>query len=278
MHGPGLAESLRRVDGIALQTPIDHEGTVSALTDGAQILITYRWDDRFITDDLQWIQTLSAGLDHFPLEALEARDIRLSSARGAHAPAVAEHAVALLIALVRGIGPAMRDVAERRWEMRPAFELSGRTLGVLGLGSIGEAIAVRAVGLGMKVIGTKLTPDTYQGVADRVYGPDETLEVCQRADAIVICVPHSAATTGLIGATELEALNDGWLVNIGRGSAVDETALVSALANGSLRGAGLDVFEVEPLPLDSVIGSPTGLYSYSSRISVPIGDWANGRH
>ena len=143
MHGPGLAESLRQVDGIALQTPNHHEGTVSALTDGAQILITYRWDDRFITDDLQWIQTLSAGLDHFPLGALEARDIHLSSARGAHAPAVAEHAVALLMALVRGIGPAMRDVAEKRWKMRPAFELSGRTLGVLGLGSIGEAIAVQ---------------------------------------------------------------------------------------------------------------------------------------
>lgn len=270
-HGSGFAEALRRVEGIVLETPNDHDGIVAALDAGAEILITYVWDDRFITGGLRWVQALSAGLEQLPLDALKKRDIRLSSARGAHAPAVAEHAIALLLALVRGLGPSMRDISERSWTVRPAFEVSRRTVGILGLGAIGEEIAIRAQGLGMRVIGTKSTPETYNGVADRVFGPNETLEVCRQADTLIIALPHSSSTTGLVGKRELAALEGGWLVNVGRGSVVDEDALVAALSDGILRGAGLDVFEIEPLPVNSP------LWELPTVIITPHSAWSSDR-
>ena len=271
VHGPGTIEALRRIDGIAVEAPEEDGGVAAALEAGAEILITFVWDDRFLTGGLRWVQAVSAGIEQFPLEAFRARDIRLSSARGAHAPAVAEHAIALLLAAVRGLGPAMHDQADRRWSSPPAFEVQGRTLGILGLGSIGEEIARRAVGLGMRVIGTKRRPESYDGVAERAFGPESTLEVCQAADAVVVALPQSDETTGLIGPTELEALRDGWLVNVGRGSVVDEDALVEALMNGTLRGAGLDVFDVEPLPAESPLwGIPTV-------VMTPHSAWSSDR-
>ena len=271
VHGPGTVQSLRGIDGIQLETPPDHDGIVDALETGVQILITYVWNDRFLTGGLRWVQALSAGLEQFPLESFRARQIRLSSARGAHAPAVAEHAIALLLALIRSLGPSMRDIPDRGWSVRPAFELAGRTLGILGLGAIGEEIVRRAVGLGMRVIGTKSHPQSYEGMADRAFGPEETLEVCRKADAVIVALPHSAETVGLIGRPELAALQDGWLVNIGRGSAVDEEALIEALTNGTLRGAGLDVFEVEPLPATSP------LWDIPTVVLTPHSAWSSDR-
>lgn len=271
VHGPGMIEALQRIDGLHVESPANDDGVVAALQDGAEILITFHWTDRFLTPGLRWVQAVSAGMDQIPLEALRARNVRLSSARGAHAPAVAEHAISLLLAVVRGLGPSMRDVADRRWSLRPAFEVGGRTLGILGLGSIGEEVARRAVGLGMRVIGTKRQPEMYSGVAERVFGSDETLSVFRESDAVVIALPHLAETTKLVGPAELEALRGGWLVNVGRGSVVDEEALIDALRDETLRGAGLDVFEVEPLPP----ASP--LWDIPNLVMTPHSAWSSDR-
>jgi len=271
VHGPGTIEALRRIDGIRVEAPEDSDGVVAALEAGAEILITFVWEDRFLAGGLRWVQAVSAGMDQFPLEAFRARDVRLSSARGAHAPAVAEHAIALLLAVVRGLGPPMHDIPDRRWSVQPAFEVEGRTLGILGLGAIGEEIARRAVGLGMRVIGTKRRPELYVGVAERALGPERTIDVCQQADAVVVALPHSAETIGLVGRSELAALRDGWLVNVGRGPVVDETALIDALTDGTLRGAGLDVFEVEPLPATSP------LWDIPTVVMTPHSAWSSDR-
>jgi phosphoglycerate dehydrogenase-like enzyme len=234
--------------------------------------VTYRWEDRFLAGPLRWVQAISAGLEQFPIDAFRARDLRLTSAGGAHAPAVAEHAVALLLTLVRRIGEAMRDVPERGWvPYRSAYEVSGRTLGVLGLGTIGEEVARRAAGLGMRVIGSKRRPDRYDGVAEWVVSPEGTLEVCREAHAVVVALPHAEDTVGLVGREELAALRGGWLVNVGRGSVVDEPALVEALQEGTLLGAGLDVFAVEPLPPDSP------LWELSNVVITPHSAWSSDR-
>lgn len=270
---------LADLDGVAIDVPGDDAAVADALKAGAEILVTYRWEDRYFSQSLAWVQAISAGLEQFPMEALASRSVRLTSARGAHAPAVAEHAMALLLAVVRRIGEAMRDVPDRQWDpYRGSHEISGRTLGVLGLGAIGEEVAMRGVGLGMRVVGSKRSPNGYRGAAEWIVGPNDTLEVCRAADIVVVALPHSEDTMGLVGSVELEALRGGWLVNVGRGSVVDERALITALTDGTLLGAGLDVFTEEPLPVDSplwelpnVVITPHAAWS-SDRLAVRLAD------
>jgi phosphoglycerate dehydrogenase-like enzyme len=250
-HAPGQAEALRAVAGLDIVAPVDEDGVRAELGAGAEALFTFAWDDSFLGPSLRWVQALSAGCEQFPAAVLQARGVALTSAGGAHAPAVAEHAIALLLAVTRGIVPAVRAGAERQWSAVPAWELCGLTLGVLGLGSIGEAVARRAAGLGMRVVGTKRDPARYEGVADEVFGPNGTRRVCRAADAVVVALPGGAATRNAVGEPELTAIGEGWLVNVGRGSVVDETALAAALSSGVLRGAALDVTADEPLPASS---------------------------
>lgn len=271
LHSPGFPELLGELSDLDLVVPMDGDGVVAELEQGRPILLTFLWDDRFLTNGLRWIQAISAGIEQFPLYEIRQRGITLTSARGAHSPAVAEHAIALLMAVVRGVGVSVRGAADRVWAPQPAFEVAGRTLGVLGLGSIGEEVARRAVGLGMRVIGTKRRPDEYRGVAERVVGPSETLEVFGEADAVVIALPTSPETESVVGAGELAALEGGWLVNIGRGSVLDEEALIEALRSGTLRGAGLDVFATEPLPADSP------LWDLPNVVVTPHSAWSTDR-
>jgi len=271
VHSPGLPDLMRDIPGVVVAVPDDDDGVAAVLGDGAPILMTYRWDDRFLSEGLRWIQAISAGMDQFPTGMIAERGIVLTSAAGAHTPAVAEHAIALLMAVVREIGPAVRGAPTRAWAPRPAREVRGITLGVLGLGSIGEEVARLAVALGMRVIGTKRDPAGYEGVADRVVGPGGTLEICREADAVVVALPQSSETVGLVGSDELAALRGGWLVNIGRGTAVDEAALERAMADGVLLGAGLDVFETEPLPEDSP------LWDHDNVVITPHMAWSTDR-
>jgi D-2-hydroxyacid dehydrogenase (NADP+) len=250
-NAPGLDAELGTVGGIDLITPDDDDGVIAALEDEGQVvLVTMSWNEAFATPGLRWIQSTTAGVEQFPIDALGSRDVVLTSARGVHAPAVGLHAFALLLALVRRIGESMRDAPQRGWQARPAFELAGRTMGVLGLGTIGEEVARLASAHGMHVIGTKRDPSAYTGVAD-VLPADATKQVCSEADVVVVTLPASPESDGLVGAAELEALGSGWIVNVGRGTVIDEDALIDALRNGSLIGAGLDVFADEPLPANS---------------------------
>lgn len=272
LHPPGFPGLIAGRADIDVVVPDDEEGVMAALEAGAPILVTYRWDPQFTVGGLGWVQSLSAGMEQFPLNAMREAGIALTSARGVHSPAVAEHAIALLLATMRGIGAAMRDVPDRKWTWgRPGFEAGGRTLAVIGLGHVGEQVARLGRALGMTVIGTKAHPEGYEGAATSVLGPEGTREVCAEADAVVVALPHDASEGPVIGAAELDALGEGWLVNVGRGSAVDEDALASALQAGALRGAGLDVFETEPLPPDSP------LWNLPDVVITPHSAWASDR-
>ena len=249
-HPRGVDAAFRAIEDIELVEPDDEDGVVEALGT-SPVLVTFRWNDRFLTGALRWIQSISAGVDQYPLEDLASGGIRLTSARGVHGPAAAEHAFALLLALTRAVGVSMRDAEHRRWRPRMAVELGGATMGILGLGSIGEEIAERAVAWGMTVIGTKAHPEAYEGVASEVLGPERTVEVFRRSDVVVSVLPDTSGTEGLVGEAAFGAMGGGWFVNVGRGAAVDEDALVRAIDEGHVLGAGLDVFSSEPLPEDS---------------------------
>lgn len=271
MHGVGLIEALAVHPELSVTAPEHGQGVLEELASGTRALITYHWDERYASGGLRWVQALSAGVEQFPQRLLKAKGIALTSARGAHSPAVAEHAIALMMAVLRQIGPAVRSEARREWEPTPAYEVGGRTLGVLGLGSIGQTIATKALALGMTVIGTKRDPSSFRHTEIEVYPPQGTLEVCRRADILIVSLPADPSTDSLVGAEELAALGSGWLVNVGRGGVVDEVALVEALTEGELRGAGLDVTTTEPLPGDSP------LWDLPHVIVTPHMGWSSDR-
>jgi D-2-hydroxyacid dehydrogenase (NADP+) len=246
----GLAAEVKATPGVDLIEAADDAEVEAALADGVPILLTYTWRDRFLQPGLQWIQGVGAGFEQYPLDEFDRRGVALTTATGVHV-SVAEGAFGLLLALTRRIADAVRDGQKHEWIVREGPEVAGSTVGIVGLGTIGEAFARRAQGWEVDLLGYKRHPEDYDGVVPRVFGPGQLLEMCRLADILVVTMPGSPETHHLIGAAELEALGSGYLINVGRGSVVDEQALIRALESGGLRGAGLDVFEVEPLPADS---------------------------
>lgn len=248
----GVADELRKFDGIELSTPEDSDGVAEAMEAGGEVLVTFKWQDRFFTPSLRWIASVSAGSDQFPLERLRDAGVVVTSARGVNAVPVAEHAMALLLGCTRRIGQATRAAVEHDWVQRPArMELFDSTVVVLGLGAIGEEVAKRAAAFGMRVIGIKRDPSTHAGVVGDVRGPDALLDACREADVLISTLPGGEATSRLIGREVFDALGRGVVINVGRGSVIDEDALREALDERRLHGAGLDVYETEPLPPDS---------------------------
>ncbi len=256
--GSGIAAAITAIPGTTVSPVSDMDAVPAALVE-AEVLVTFRWADHWVIPGLRWIQSVSAGTDQFPLAALAGNGTVLTSARGIHEPQVSEHALGLLLAMTRGITTAARQQGERIWKWVPVVELQGMTLGILGLGIIGEGVARRATAFGMTVIGTKANPARYRGAAVAVFPPEQTLEVFRRADAVIITLPGGEGTRNLVGREELEALRGGWLVNVGRGAVIDQSALVAAMSDGVLAGAALDVFATEPLPADSPLWDLPGV-------------------
>ena len=248
---PGVEAFLRSVPQVRLHTPDDEDGVVRALDAGAQVLATFIWKDAFHRPSLRWIAGMGAGIEQYPLAELAARDVALTTAAGVHAGCVAEHAFALMLALTRRVGEAVRHMGRHHWQALPGEELGGKKLAIVGMGRIGEEIARRADNWGMQVAGVKRNPGGYRGCVSDVRGASELPQVCEWADILLLCAPATPDKRWIVGEDELKRLGAGWIVNVGRGSLIDEPALVHALIAGRLRGAGLDVTAIEPLPAES---------------------------
>jgi phosphoglycerate dehydrogenase-like enzyme len=206
---------------------------------------------------LRWLQATIAGVEGFPLPALRDRGITLTTFSGVAAPNIAEHVLALMLAFARGLPALQRRQAHGAWfdnheEAPPTFELGGQTLGIAGLGDIGEELARRAHALGMRVLATNRDPiDAPPGV-ERVRPSAGLPDLLAVSDHIALCLPLTGATEHLIGREQLAAMKDSaYLYNVGRGALIDQDALVAALRDGTIAGAGLDVATPEPLPADS---------------------------
>jgi phosphoglycerate dehydrogenase-like enzyme len=192
--------------------------------------------------------------------AMRQSDVVLSNSRGMNAAAVAEHALMLMLAAARRLPDAVRAQADRRWiadELSGLPSLRGRTLLIVGLGAIGSALAGMAAALGMRVLATtRDRRDTVPAGVAEVHAPAALAELLPRADIVVLAVPFTADTRGMIGATELALMRpSARLVNVARGKLVDEQALVDALERGVIAGAALDVVAHEPLPPSSPLWS-----------------------
>lgn len=234
--------------------------TKAALGDADAFVINpANWTDAYL-DALgpgTWVQATSTGYAAFPLDAFAEREVVFTTARGNYGPPVADHAMALLLALARNLPGCLARQRVHEWDRGlgdDLLDLAGRRLTVVGLGDVGDAIAQRARGFDMTVAGTKRDPDGYEGVlpADRVHPPGALSDLVPRTDVLVLAVPLTDATRGLVDADLLAALPErALLINLARGPVVDEGALVAALDNDEIAGAGLDVFVEEPLPPDA---------------------------
>ncbi len=202
---------------------------------------------------LKMIATCSIGVDCIDLDAARERGVVVSNIPGRTAPVVAEHALALLLATARRLAFRTSELKVGRWVQRFDTTLYGKTLGVIGTGNIGCAMIRLARGIGMDVIAWSFHPDKKKAeqLGFRYVDRDELLKT---SDAISLHVKLTDDSRGMIGRRELSLLKPGCLlVNTARGALVETAALVDALNSGHLGGAGLDVFDIEPLPADSPI-------------------------
>jgi phosphoglycerate dehydrogenase-like enzyme len=244
---------IRAVDPRARVTVADRSQGI-ALASSAEIMMGWRIPQEAIqrAPGLKWIHATAAGVDGLLYPEVYQREIVMTTSGGIHQSLV-EHVFAFMLALERKLHVAMRQQLQRRWDRSSTVggELSGKTLGVLGLGTIGREIARKATAFGMRVVGTRRTPAPVLGV-EKILPPEGLPEVLRESDVIVVVVPLTAQTQGLIGEREFRMMKRTVLfINVGRGPLVQEPALVRALREGWIAGAGLDVFEHEPLPADS---------------------------
>lgn len=207
---------------------------------------------------LRFIQSIGAGTDQFPREALRGRGIRLASASGVNARAVAEHAMALILAMARRLPEARDNQARHVWRgmigdlAQREDELGGKTLIVVGLGAIGGRLAQLAKAFDMRVVALRRNPQSGAGAADRVLGIGGLGEALPEADFVALACPLTPETENLIDAAALARMKPGaFVVNVARGRVVDEAALIAALQAGRIAGAALDVTIKEPLPSSS---------------------------
>ena len=199
---------------------------------------------------LRWVQATSAGLDGYYFPELRESDLTVTNIRGIYSDVIADHVFSLVMAFARGLHHYIRRQSQGKWEKGvPVIHLAGTTLGVVGLGGIGLAVAERGPAFGMRVLGMDPAPKGKPDFIARIYSPDELADMVGVSDFVVICVPHTAETEGLFDADMFGTMkNAGILINIGRGKVVELQALTEALRSGQIGGAGLDVYEEEPLP------------------------------
>lgn len=200
---------------------------------------------------LRWLQTVSAGVDAFSARADEIpAELLITNGSGTYGPGGGDHVMAMMLHFTRALGLYQRNQAQGIWkpDLSKMSRLVGQTLLVLGLGDLGINVARRAKAFGMRVIGVKRTPGQVEEV-DQVVTVDEIDSVLPQADHVAITLPNTKATHHLLNRDRLALLPPtAYLYNIGRGAVVEEDALVQALQEGRLAGAGLDVFITEPLP------------------------------
>jgi D-2-hydroxyacid dehydrogenase (NADP+) len=207
---------------------------------------------------LRWISFWSAGLDKSITPEMEARDPLLTNASGVHGPNIAEQVLAWMLMFSRRMPELFRAQQSREWkstrEVAPD-ELTGRTLGIAGFGRIGEALACRARAFGMRIVASKRNTATrYDGsiTLDALYSADQLPEMLAESDHVCVAIPLTPNTHHLFDSDLIAHMKPGaYFYNVSRGKLVDEAALIAALREGRLAGAGLDVFETEPLPAES---------------------------
>lgn len=237
----------------------DKEGIAEAARDVDVAILNGDLDDSILASGaLRWVHCCRAGVEKSARPEVFERGIILTSSSGRSAPALAEHALMFMLSLTYDVPMLLAAQAERKWAVsREYFMKTGlyrKTIGVIGLGKTGREVARLVKGFDMRVLGWKRSATPVENV-DRVYASAEgesVDELLRESDYVVLCVELNDDTWHLVSRERLALMKkSAFLINMGRGGLVDEAALADALRDGVIAGAGLDTFEVEPLPADS---------------------------
>ena len=257
--------------------PADHNGHPTSRTQDEELKwlallnkaeILFDFDQTHLADlpelapNIKWIQATSAGIGQM-VKRLE-YDKRMpetifTTASGIHSQPLAEFCLMSMLMYSRGLTRMLEMQAQKHWERYAGTDLIGKTVVIIGMGNIGQRVTEIAKVFGMKVIGIKRTVsdiDLSEMQADKILPTNKMKETLKQADYLILCMPHTTETEHMIGETELNLLPKGAiLINIARGTVVDELALIKSLKDGHLGGAALDVFASEPLPKDNPLWS-----------------------
>ncbi|MGB9105155.1 MAG: D-2-hydroxyacid dehydrogenase [Terriglobales bacterium] len=259
---PWFSERLRQdFPGVEVVQRKEYGGIEDDLRD-ADIAITWslRPEQFRAARKLRWIHSPAAAVHALLIPEIVASDVVVTNARDVHGPVVAEHAIALVLALAKRLPSAFRYQQESTWAQDQIWresphprEIAGATLGLVGLGSIGLETAKRAAALGMKVIAVREHADKpHHACVSKVFVPNELDEMLRVSDYVVLAAPLTPRTRAPINRDRLLQMKpDAYLINVSRGALIDQVSLLDALGQHRIAGAALDVFEKEPLPPDS---------------------------
>jgi phosphoglycerate dehydrogenase-like enzyme len=202
--------------------------------------------------NLQWLQTWSAGVNSLPLKRLQSTNVNITSANGVHAYPISETIFALMLGLTRKIHTYVRQQLNQTWHHASMnLEIHRKTIGILGVGNIGYETAKIAKAFGMTVLGIRNSGQAEEYV-DEMYTPADLHTILPKCDYVIVTLPLTPKTKELFGKKEFQLMkSSAFFINIGRGAIVVENELIEALEEKQIAGAGLDVFEIEPLPQKS---------------------------
>jgi len=234
----------------------ESKGHLKRILPEAEILVCFSIDPKTfgLAKKLKWIHAAFVGVNNLLFPELLKSKVLLTSSRGMHGDTVSDHAMAMILAFAKGLVPSWACKRQRKWcqveVMRQRFEPQEKLLGIVGFGTIGESLARKAKAFGMKVMATKNRVKRGEKIknVDKLLPREKFREFLCNADFVVLTVPLTKKTHHMIGKKELACMKESAiLINVARGGVVDEKALMDALAKGKIAGAGLDVFEEEPL-------------------------------
>ncbi len=265
-----MAEAVRqRWPGMRVVHLPDYERLTEELPD-TDIFIGYSLRAKQINSakKLKWVHSTASGVAQLMYPELRDSGIVVTNTRGIVAVPMAEHAMGLLLALARNFPDSVRHQDRRHWGQQQIWdrpqrltELNGMLLLIVGFGSIGQELAKRAKAFGMRVWAVNRSGQGEVSMVDKIVPSSQLAQVLPDADYVVVAAPETADTKQLIGGSELARMKEGArLVNVSRGSLLDEDALIKALETGKLRGAGLDVTSTEPLPAESPLWKAPNLF------------------
>jgi D-2-hydroxyacid dehydrogenase (NADP+) len=200
---------------------------------------------------LRWVQVKSAGVDRLLFPELVNSNVVLTNAR-IHGTQIAEMIIVMMLVFMKKLHIFMQYKAQAKWQRHTTDDLFGKTVGILGLGTIGSETARKAKCLGMKVVAFKKHQTPKPAYIDELLGPEGLARLLRQSNFVVVTLPLTKETRHMIGEEQLRMMNpNAYIINVSRGAVIDTEALIKALKEGWIAGAGLDVFEQEPLPEDS---------------------------
>src|SRR5215470_12569042 len=249
-------QELRQIDGIFTEEPLPDRLTARMT-------------------NLKWLHVTRGGANAYLTPTVKAGAIQVTGSKGIHGTAFSEFALACILALAKKLPGCWAAQQERKWQKPATEQIAGKTLGIVGLGTIGTELAQKAKALGLSIIATKRTVTTKPEFVDKLGGPEYLPMLLAQSDFVVLCLASVPSTENIIGETELRAMKkSSYLINLTGGNAISEQLLVRALKEGWIAGAALDAFPRQPLPADSELWSLSNVI-ISPRIGgIPAQKWA----